>query len=265
MPTAGGAINKFRVLEDFSHGGSPYHRLNPLIKLLITLFYTGVVTSFDKYDLTGIFPMLLYPFALFLVTGFPFGFFAKRVLAAQSFAVMVGVWYPLFDSRAMTAVGGLRISSGWVAFLCLLLKSAAVVTAALLLIASTGMDNICAALRALYLPRVFVLQLLLTYRYISVLLQEAGRIQLAYSLKAPGRKGVHMREWGPLAGQVLLRAFDKAGRVYEAMRLRGFHGEYITGKAEKARPAEIACLVLCISAFLFARLVNLPELLGGLV
>jgi len=264
MPTADSAIDKFRALEDFSRGESPYHRLNPLVKLLIALFYTGAVTSFDRYDLTGVFPMLLYPFALFLITGFPFGFFAKRVLAVQSFAVMVGVWYPLLDSRVMT-VGGLTVSVGWVAFLCLLLKSAAVVTAAFLLIASTGMDNICAALRALCLPRIFVLQLLLTYRYIAVLLRETGRVQLAYSLKAPGRRGVHIREWGPLAGQILLRAFDRAGRVYEAMRLRGFHGEYITGETGKIKPVEAVCLILCTGAFLFARFVNLPRLLGGLL
>ena len=264
MLTANDAIHKFRALEDFSRETSAYHRLNPVIKLLLTLFYIGVVTSFGKYDLTGFFPMLLYPFALFLATGFPFWFFAKRVLAVQSFVLMIGVWYPLLDRQAVD-IGGLSLSRGWIALLCLLLKSVAAVTAVLLLVASTGMDSIGAALRALCLPKIFVLQLLLTYRYISVLLQETARLQLAYALKAPGRKGVHIRAWGPLAGQMLLRAFDKAGRVYEAMRLRGFHGEYITGKSRKIRPGEVVCLLAGAGAFLLIRLVDLPRLLGGLL
>ena len=64
-------------------------------------------------------------------------------------------------------------------------------------------------------PRVLVTTILLTYRYIVLLLQEGNRISTAYALRAPGEKGIHFRAWGSLLGQLLLRSVDRAQLVYE--------------------------------------------------
>lgn len=264
MPEANRAMREFRAIEDFARRENPYNRLHPVIKLVIMIFYTVVVTSFGKYDVVRIFPLFLYPFAIFLVTGLPAGFFLKRILAVQPFVVMIGIFYPLMETEIIS-VSGVSLSYGWAAFLCLMLKSALIVSAALLLVASSGMDNLAAALRALYLPKIFVLQLLLTYRYIAVLLHEVSRLRLAYSLRAPGQKGISVKAWGPLTGQLLLRSFDKAGRVYDAMRLRGFYGEYITGRCRGIAAADVLWLSTCSAFFLFIRLYNVPLLLEGLV
>ena len=67
---------------------------------------------------------------------------------------------------------------------------------------------------------------MLTYRYITVLLEEVNRITQAYELRAPHQKGIHFKAWGPLAGQLLLRSMDRANEVYESMLLRGYRGDY---------------------------------------
>jgi cobalt/nickel transport system permease protein len=162
-------------------------------------------------------------------------------------------------------LGSLVISRGWVTFLAIFIKTGLTVTASLLLIATTGIENLCAALRMLKVPKIFVLQLLLTYRYISVLTEELSRMLRAYQLRAPGQKGIQRNAWGSFAGGLILRTFDRAQRVYASMSLRGFNGEYHPGSITAIRLKDFSYLVVWLSFFLFARLVNLPLLIGNLV
>ena len=106
----------------------------------------------------------------------------------------------------------------------LMIKGIYSVLAAYLLIATTSIEKICYALRLLHIPAILVTQVLLTYRYNTVLLEEANRMTQAYSLRAPNQKGVHFKVWGTLAGQLLLRSMDRANEVYEIMTLRGYQG-----------------------------------------
>jgi cobalt/nickel transport system permease protein len=57
-------------------------------------------------------------------------------------------------------------------------------------------------------------------------LEEVNRITTAYSLRAPGQKGVHYKVWGSLTGQLLLRSMDRAQNVYDSMTLRGYNGDF---------------------------------------
>jgi cobalt/nickel transport system permease protein len=82
-----------------------------------------------------------------------------------------------------------------------------------------------------------VTQLLLIYRFITVLLSEANTVAEAYSLRAPKEKGIRYKSWGPLLGQLLLRSMDRAGRLYDRMLLRGFKdGFYYTGNHKLSKP-----------------------------
>jgi len=59
----------------------------------------------------------------------------------------------------------------------------------------------------------------LIYRYTAVLGEEAGRMGRTYSLQSAGRKSIVPAHWGAFAGQLLLRATDRAqifsGQVVE--------------------------------------------------
>ena len=152
---------------------------------------------------------------------------------------------------------------GWETFASIALKSALTVAIALLLVATTGMEGIASALRQLRVPRVFVLQLTMTYRYLSVLAAEVTRTTRAYGMRSAGRRGIAPAAWGPLGGQVLLRTFDRAERVYQAMRLRGFDGDPHAGGPPRRLAARDVTFVLgWVAWFALARFVDLPGLLG---
>jgi len=259
-----GAIHTVKTLEDHALKKSVIHRLNPVSKLAVTLAYIGIAVSFGRYDISALLPMIFYPVVIFSLSEVDLRFFIKPLLFAMPVIVFLGIFNPVFDTQILF-IGSVAVSRGWLTFMSVFIKGMLTVSAALLLAATTGISSIAAALRFIKIPKLFVLQILLVYRYITVILEEADRITLAYSLKAPGQRGIHYKVWGSLTGQLLLRTFDRAQRIYEAMLLRGFSGEYMTGKAIRFTAADCFYIILWLAFFILVRRVNITGMLGGLV
>jgi len=258
------SIYNMRLLDEAALKTTAVHRIHPLVKLVTTLAYLVVVVSFGKYETGRLLPFLFYPVVIFAFAELPVISMLKRILIVEPLIIGIGILNPLFDRQAVMFAGVL-VPGGWVAFLSIFIKCSLTVTAALLLIATTGMDKLALALRMLKVPRLFVLQLLLTYRYISVLMEEVGRSLKAYSLKAPEHKGVQRSAWGPLAGQLILRTFDRAQRVYQAMCLRGFNGEYNTGGNIRLRSADLGYLAGWVLLFISLKRYDIPLIIGSLL
>ncbi|MGE5379759.1 MAG: cobalt ECF transporter T component CbiQ [Methylocystaceae bacterium] len=255
-------LYNLRLLDELAHKDTPLHRLHPMVNLLTTVIFLVVVLSFDRYSITGLLPLLIYPILVFTLAEIPVRPILHKLLPVLPIIIGIGVFNPIFD-RQTVEVGTFIIVRGWITFLSIALKCGLTVTAALLLIAVTGMNNLAGALRQIRIPKLFVLQLLLTYRYITVLGEELAHMQQAYSLRAPGQRGINWRTWGPFAGQLLLRTYDRALRVYQAMTLRGFTGEYHSGKIRNLRLPDLVYILSWVSFFIVARIYNLPWLIGA--
>ena len=87
----------------------------------------------------------------------------------------------------------------------------------------------------------------------------------AYTLRAPGQKGIHVSAWGSFLGQLLLRSMDRAQQLYESMQMRGFRGEFYYASEEPYQKKDALYLLLWMTVFLLLRFVNLSELLGNIV
>ena len=53
------AIQEFAEMEELASRASPIHNLHPAAKLITTIIYILTALSFDKYDLSGLIPMIL--------------------------------------------------------------------------------------------------------------------------------------------------------------------------------------------------------------
>ena len=184
-------------------------------------------------------------------------FFIERPILANVIAI-------LFVLIGVVSMIGLPVARGWITLFVILLKGTLAVSAALLLIATTGMNRLAAAMRSLRVPRLFVTVFFLTFRYIGVLGEELARVLRAYDLRAPGQRGITPRAWGSLLGQMLLRAFARAERIHAAMTVRGFRGEYPLGGARNFSLPDLAWLLAWLGFFLFCRLVDIPAAIGAL-
>ena len=96
-------------------------------------------------------------------------------------------------------------------------------------------------------------------------MEEVARMLRAYALRSSQQKGIHRSVWGSFAGQLILRTFDRAQRVYQAMCNRGFTGEYNTGEYIKIKPKDFIYLFGWILFFSLARIYNIPIIIGSLL
>lgn len=254
---------EFREIDALSGLSSPVHGLSPLAKLIVTILYIFTVISFNKYDLSGLFVLILYPVVMYSLAGISLftGLFRLRFILPL--LVFIGIFNPLLDRKTAFYAGGLAISYGMISMVSLMLKGVLSLMASFILIATTKIDGICLALRQLKVPSVIVSLVLLTYRYIFVLMDELSIMVTAYKLRAPGQKGIYHGAWGSFLGQLLLRSMDRAGELYFAMELRAFNGEFTYVARRRAGAGDVIFVVLSIGFFVLARRYNLAVFLSG--
>lgn len=229
MSSITNAIFNLRQMDELALQDTSIHRIHPLAKIIVTMVFLVTVVSFSKYSISGLLGLALYPLVVMSLAELPVKVMLKRLLVLEPFVLGIGLFSPFFDPNTLV-IGGLTISAGWVTLLSILIKGSLTIAAGLLLIATTGIDRVAEGLRMLKVPRILVLQILLTYRYVLVLIEELSRMTRAYFLRAPADRGIRRNVWGSFAGQLLLRTYDRAQRIYVSMTLRGFRGDYHVGK-----------------------------------
>lgn len=265
MASIGAAVKDFRQLDLLATGDTGVHRLDARAKVLVTLAFILAVVSLGKYELAALFPFSLYPAVLMALGGLPVRHLARKVAVVLPFALMVGMFNPLFDQTVLVRLGPLGISGGWLSFASILVRAMLTVGSALILVAITGFPAICQALDQLGLPRIFTVQLLFLYRYLFVLTEEGGRASRARELRAFGNKGLGLSSYGPMISHLLLRTWLRAERIHLAMLARGFTGEFHPRRTTRFGGREFLFLAGWSGLFLFFRLVNVSQLLGAIV
>ena len=259
------AYHKMFKLDELADKETLIHRVHPVVKLIVTLVYLMFVVSYDKYDLSGLMPLFFYPIIIMSLGDIPLKPMLGGLAVAAPLAIGVGIFNPFIDRTVLLTLGVIDITAGMVSFASLLVKCCLTVFAALLLLSTTGMNKIAAALHKIHVPQIFIIQLLLTYRYISVLVGEASRVYTAYTLRAPNQRGISSKVWGSFIGLLLLRTYDRASRLYQAMKLRGFENQYYGVNLDSIYRKDIIYLIGWIIFFVIVRFINIPILLGLLV
>jgi cobalt/nickel transport system permease protein len=120
----------------------------------------------------------------------------------------------------------------------------------LVLVGTAPLHHTLAAAHRLRVPGLLVLITGLAYRYTFLLAAEYRRIRVALRTRgfrmAATRHGY--RTIGHVTGAVLVRGADRAERVNEAMRCRGFDGKFHTTAAFRTRASDGLGLVALAGA-----------------
>jgi len=131
----------------------------------------------------------------------------------------------------ITALKASGIAQDLYAGTTLLVRIAASVSLLLFLSVTTPVQELGRALFRLRVPRVMVEILLLTYRYIFVLLDEGTRIKDAQTMRLgyPPKRSLSgwnraVRSTATLMGMVFIRAYDRAESTFSAMLARAYKG-----------------------------------------
>ena len=264
MSTVAAGLSALDRLDRLARLDTAVHRVDPRAKVLTTAVFIVCVVSNGKYDLIGLLPCACFPVVLAAEGALPLGFLGKLLLMASPFAIVMGAFNPLFDREVVAYLGSIPVTGGWVSYASIVLRFLLTVAAALVLTATTSFAGVCLALEKLKVPEVLVTQLLLLYRYIFVLGEEAQRMGQARRLRSFGRRGMGWRVYGQMLGQLLLRTFARAQRIYLAMKSRGFDGSVRVARPLHFGPGDLAFTLVWSALFVLFRAVNLPLALGGL-
>jgi cobalt/nickel transport system permease protein len=257
------AVRDLHTLEDLAAGTTVIHRLHPLVKIITTLLYIVLVISFNRYNLSGLIPFVFYPVILMALAEIPYRPLFYRLLVALPFAFFAGISNVFFDREVALYLGGMAFSYGFIAFVSLLLKTFLTVMAVLILAATTSLSQISCQLARLKVPNILVMQIIMTYRYLGVLIHEAYTMFTAYILRSPQHKVIKMKDMGSFLGGLLLRSFDRADRLYAAMKCRGFGGSFTISDDAVVKRADWFYLLGLTAILLVLRYVNFSVWLGN--
>lgn len=219
-------INEIKKIDELQQRDIWINKLHPVVKLIVVVAYSVLVVSVDKYNLALMILMSIFPLITFMIADLKYKQAFQRMKVVLILVIGVGIFNPMLDRELIGYVGKIPITTGMISMLTLILKGIYTVIMAYILIATTCIEDICYALRLIKVPKVLVTLILLIYRYIFIMIEEASKMMMSYKLRAPKQRGIHYRVWGPLVGQWLLRSMDRAENVYESMQLRGFDGEF---------------------------------------
>ena len=265
MSTATGFLNRY--LE----GGSWFHRADARVKLVMALGFILAVATLPpgKWAAFGAMQVLVWLAAGVSRVGLPRVLLRSLValpfilIALPSMFTRPGI--PLFDLNLIffTATATLE---GLEFFVSVLLKSWTSVTAACILTATTPPMRLLEALRTLRLPAILVSIVMLMYRYLFVLVEEAQRMMRARAARsaAIGKNSGGTLVWrtksaGGMAGSLFIRTLDRSERIYLAMLARGYDGSIRRQDAPPVSGREMAALAsalsLCAAIAIAARLV----------
>lgn len=217
--------------------------IHPLAKLAATVAYIVTVVSFPRDAAAPLFAAFAWPVSIFALADISFKGALRMLRVVLPLVCLVGAASPIFEGRA-----------GVIPMITLAQKGVLAVLASYILIATTSIEAICSALRAIKIPAVIVLEVMLIHRYMTLLLRESSRVWNAYSLRAPAHRGIDIKAWGSLVGMMLMRSFDRARDVYDSMHLRGWDGRPdAMCRARAWRAADTAYIAACAAIFALLR------------
>jgi cobalt/nickel transport system permease protein len=257
------------LLDRYQAGASPVHRLDPRVKVVLTLFF--IVSNVALPD--GAWLAFLLAWGLLLgisaAAGLGPGYAVRRSFVALPFAlvaVSVIVAVP-GQPVAVWTVGPWQLvatDAGLVRFASILLRSWLSVQGAILLTATTPFPDLLHALRHLRVPSLLVVIIGFMYRYLSVLTDEAVRLlraRDARSARPAGGGGGGSITWrarvtGYMAGQLFLRSYERSERVYQAMLARGYTGHFLTLTPHRMTDRDWGIASLAIACLLLLQLIG---------
>lgn len=225
--------------EEHSEGSSPLHRLDARIKLICAVAAVFCIVLLNHWELTLLFfatclGLVLYSRASMKV-------YLKRLLFPLLIIVVVAITFPLtYGTTQVAVVPGLMLplyKEGVFFAILIFARCLAAVAVLNLLILVTPITTVMDSLAWFHVPSVIIDTMMLMFRYISVLSEESTRMYRAQEARCGHSSRVSylkkIGNFGSIAGALLMRAFDRAIKVGDAMASRGYTGKYTLFTYEK--------------------------------
>ena len=220
------AMIEYPEIDRYASLDSPLHRFDPRAKLIAFLFLIFSVVLIP--DLKIAFIGFFFAIFLLILSGIPLAFVLRYLkwvaMFVLSFFVILAFTFPgeeLFNFYFLSITAeGLYTGS------LITLRAFSAVILIFPMIGTMRFDTTIKALDRLKVPNSLVQMLMFTYRYIFVFVDEFQRIWTAMESKGFKLRTTlyALRTIGKALGMLFVRSYERAERVYQAMRSRGYTG-----------------------------------------
>ncbi|WP_417828692.1 cobalt ECF transporter T component CbiQ [Thalassospira sp.] len=227
---------------------------DPRVRVVAACLFAVVVVALQQIEFA------LGALALAAITlslsNLPLRVTLKRMAAMDGFIIVMLVMLPFTTpGTPMFSILGAEASEEGLRHAILVgIRANAVVLMMLSLLSGMTPVALGHTLYRLKCPPVLVHLMMFTVRYISVLHDEYHRLRMAMKLRGfKARNNAHTyRSFGYLFGMLVVRSLERAERVLEAMKCRGFSGHFpmIDDMAFRRRDGMFAALFLVMIAAL---------------
>ncbi len=234
--------------------------IDPRALLLVTIVYLVAMLSVPLQNTDVIIWFAAYPIITAPLAHIAYEQLFRNSLYVLPLLIFIGIFNPLYERTTAFIIFGLPISTGWLSFISILLRGLLATQALLLLIRVAGFNEMCEAMHRLGIPAVIVTQLLMVYRYLTVLLQEALTMQRARQARSYGKSSFKASMWGPFVGQLLIRTLERSRHINMAMKARGFQGSLSASQESHWDTADTVYCLVWIPVFLALRFLNISNL-----
>ncbi len=207
---------------------SPVHALDGRAKLIAALVLVlGIVTTPALQALEFAFLVMLLA-AVGVIARLPLKRVLARSAAVLPFVAMLALFAPLQAQGESITFSNFATSwsgSGWIPAWSLLSRVWLAAWCMALLTATTKTPDLLGALARLRVPDVFVVLLSFIARYMHVFASQLVSLRRSLASRAPGLRGrALLRSFGSIAGNLLVRSYERGERVHAAMLARGYTG-----------------------------------------
>lgn len=244
--------------EKFALGDSLLHRRAPKVKVIIAATFITLIAISNSFVvvITGFGLALL----LVLLSRLEPRPVLKRLLAANSFTLFLWLTMPFtFEGEELARLGPLVLSTEGTRLASLItLKTNTIVLSLIALLATSKIASVGHALEGLHFPKRLCFLLLFSYRYVFVIYHEYQKLNRAAQLRCfvPSTTIHTYRTYGYLFGMTLVKSWNRASRVHQAMLLRGFNGRLIPLDQQTVNKNDIT--FLAIALLLTAAIASIP-------
>lgn len=240
------------MIAELSNGDSFIRYLDPRIKVVVVLFFSIVAAFSYRFQvLVGALVLGIFIVGLARV---PAGELFRRLIPVNLLMLFLWLFLPFtFAGEPFFWIGPLAVTREGVLYAALItVKSNAMMLMLIALVATTPIFTLGHAMHALGIPKKIVHLFFFTYRYIHVMHREY--VRLLNSMKIRGFKpqsSLHTyKTIAYMVGMLLVRSFDRAQRVHNAMLCRGFKGNLYSLSTFSIQKKDIVSLVVMAAAIL---------------
>ncbi len=226
---------------------SPLRRLDARWKLAALLASTALVAALRTPWPALV--ALLGALVLAALARLPRPWYLRRVVAVAVFVGLFIVPLPFLLDGPGASLGPVAVSwHGLTVAGLVALKALTVLTLMLVLLVSAPLEDTLKAAHALRVPGLLVQIAVLSYRYLFVLAGELNRLRVALRVRGyRNRANRHCyRTVGHVAGTLLVRGYERAERVGQAMRCRGFAGRFHSLAQFRTTAGDVAAFAILV-------------------